>query len=847
MPISSKSQRQKFYEWLKLYVNEKGTHYAENTIVAYTQALASEPSRVEGVKLPTDDVYGITSLEEYRDFYKLIMTATNLEQIKQRRKNNDFEQSLKLYGEFLQNTSSKKSLKEGFYSYIGSTDSLAGYVRSYKLVFLKCLLDCIDATGKALAYQVASKFRDFYVERKLSGKLPDVKVDARIGNAEVSSVAEVLSVIEDNPYKVISNKGYIKKREYDGENYFVFAPDLFSELSHKDIEGLKDILDKKLQLYYERVEKETKTSDIHALFYQIMENYFVAKTSQSFTGNTVGELFRKKAPSLFQKLPFFDSDTYLVKGSVGQGNWASVPWICIFDKRITTTAQRGEYIVYLLSEDGKTLYLTFNQGCTEYKNNLGKRQALLKMKEIASDIRSKLPSNNFACDNDFTLGNEFYEQGCILYRAYSKENLPENHILISDLKDMLALYQVYYEMMSEIEEAGDIGTVEEESKVMNEYIVSDEIARISQYITSKGFSYEDGLIENFYLSLKSKPFVILAGISGTGKTKLVKLFAESLGATADNGRYKLVPVRPDWSDSTDLFGHVDLNGTYICGVLTKFIKAAVEEPTKPYFLCLDEMNLARVEYYLSDVLSVVETRRKAGERIVTDSLISEEAFGLDNEARREYGTLYLPENLYIVGTVNMDETTFPFSKKVLDRANTIELSHVDLDIVNSIGKSEVVVLDNSFLKSEYLLLGECSEYEETNLSAVSLLKQMNQVLSICNAQIGYRVRDEICFYLMYNDKYTLLDVEMAMDYCILQKILPRLQGSGNTMKRMLCELFKICTGNQATIELSDSGMIGDKMLSYVEAQDNIPYRRSATKLAFMTRRYEEDGYTSYWI
>ena len=90
----------------------------------------------------------------------------------------------------------------------------------------------------------------------------------------------------------------------------------------------------------------------------------------------------------------------------------------------------------------------------------------------------------------------------------------------------------------------------------NELTIKETIDRVKNYIKSKGFSYEDGLIENFYLSLKSKPFVILAGISGTGKTRLVRLFAEAIGANSANGRYKMVSVRPDWSDSTDLFGHV---------------------------------------------------------------------------------------------------------------------------------------------------------------------------------------------------------------------------------------------------------------------------------------------------
>lgn len=191
-----------------------------------------------------------------------------------------------------------------------------------------------------------------------------------------------------------------------------------------------------------------------------------------------------------------------------------------------------------------------------------------------------------------------------------------------------------------------------------------KIDRIKKYIAWKGFSYADGLVENFYLSLKSKPFVILAGTSGTGKTRLVKLFAEAISA-----EYKMVPVRPDWSDSSDLFGHVNLNGEFILGAILEFISDAVRSPEKPFILCLDEMNLARVEYYLSDFLSVIETREMNNGVIESAPLMSLEKYGSDSVAREEYGELGFPQNLYIVGTVNMDETTFPFSKKVLDRAN----------------------------------------------------------------------------------------------------------------------------------------------------------------------------------
>lgn len=369
------------------------------------------------------------------------------------------------------------------------------------------------------------------------------------------------------------------------------------------------------------------------------------------------------------------------------------------------------------------------------------------------------------------------------------------------------------------------------------------IEKIKAYVAAEGFTYPDGLVENFYLSLKSKPFVILAGTSGTGKTRLVKLFAEAVGATKDNGRYQLVAVRPDWSDSSDLFGHVDLNGNFVKGAIIDFVKKAELDKSKPYFLCLDEMNLARVEYYLSDFLSIIETRDFNGNEIVTDPILESNYFGKDSAAAGRYGTIRLPENLYIIGTVNMDETTFPFSKKVLDRANTIEFSYVDLipNFEESLSEINPLNLDNKFLKTKYLRLMQCAGEEKVQSICVELDK-INKILEKANAHIGYRVRDEIVFYMLSNDE--LLNDNDAFDNEIMQKILPRIQGSSVSIKAMLCDLFKVCAGDYDGYQTEDN--ISGKMLKAAEKAD-CKYKKSAKKIAFMVRRFEEDGFTSYWL
>ena len=362
----------------------------------------------------------------------------------------------------------------------------------------------------------------------------------------------------------------------------------------------------------------------------------------------------------------------------------------------------------------------------------------------------------------------------------------------------------------------------------------DTIGRIKSYIEAKGFSYEDGLIENFYLSLKSKPFTILAGTSGTGKTRLVKLFAEAIGANEANGRYKMVSVRPDWSDGSDLFGHTDLNGKFINGPVCSAFEVAAKEPDKPVFLCMDEMNLARVEYYLSDFLSVIESREKEEDGRITTSAIAQYEGGI-------------PDNLYIVGTVNMDETTFPFSKKVLDRANTIEFNYVELvpSFEQPVDSVQPLQVPNSFLRTEYLVLErDCADEQDFVVQVCEKLQAVNEILRKANAHVGYRVRDEIVFYMLNNKKAdNLVTEEQAFDNEIMQKILPRIQGSSVAVRDMLVDLFKFCMGNQSGLD-TDSGKAGKQMQSIA---DSAKYKESARKIGYMMERYEDDGFTSYWL
>lgn len=403
------------------------------------------------------------------------------------------------------------------------------------------------------------------------------------------------------------------------------------------------------------------------------------------------------------------------------------------------------------------------------------------------------------------------------------------------------LYRIRTELQEALMEI-DLSGIDPNYGGGEEQLSTKEILQhISTYIAAKGFEFDEGLVKNYYLSLKTKPFVILAGTSGTGKTRLVRLFAESIGATAENGRYKLVSVRPDWSDSSDLFGHVNLQGEFVPGAIIEFIKTASGDLEHPYFLCLDEMNLARVEYYLSDFLSVIETRKWGDDRIQTDIIT------LDKAADEEYPDLSLPENLYVIGTVNMDETTFPFSKKVLDRANTIEFSYVDLvpDFEDMVTDCETVVENNEFLKTKYITLkSDIDKTEREFVRKISIeLQAINEILQDANAHVGYRVRDEIVFYMLNNEKAKLLSETEALDNEIMQKILPRIQGSGKGVEELLVNLFKKFAGDYSGISQDRKWK---QMKTYIKDRGCV-YKKSAEKICYMMRRFEEDGFTSYWL
>ncbi|EEL83466.1 5-methylcytosine-specific restriction enzyme [Bacillus cereus AH1271] len=566
-------------------------------------------------------------------------------------------------------------------------------------------------------------------------------------------------------------------------------------------------------------ESGNMNSNLREKFLTVMNEYLQART-QRFASHKMGSVVRNEMTTEITELPFIDHNQYVVTGSIGQGNWAAVPWLAIMNKDITTSTQRGYYIVYLFSEDMERLYLTLVQGVTETSKE--------EMQKIKEEIREQIHmSQKVKKDDEIFLGTspkaKGYANSTAAYIAYDVNKMPSEKELVEDLEEMLRYYEGFIAYKEE-------GTKYEMIYERKEVYLDQQsiIDHVSSYIQSKGFYYEKKDLINFFLSLKTKPFVILSGISGTGKTKIVQWFAESLGATEENGQFTLIPVRPDWSDSSDLLGYVNLQGEFQERPLIKVLENADANPNRPYFVVLDEMNLARVEYYFSDFLSVIESRKWKDGKIVTSPVLPE---SITNKH------ITIPSNVYIIGTVNMDETTHPLSKKVLDRANTIEFNTVNLDYFNflmDVEEKEAEVASNRSLETEYLHLKECFKENEDLVRNIStILIEINKMLESVGAQVGYRIRDEICFYMAYNEQGKLLSFDEALDYQIYQKILPRLAGSDGRTEEVLKQLYVLCANEEY-----DSG---NNDASYAK------YPRSANKLSHMLRRFEYDGFTSFWI
>ena len=401
----------------------------------------------------------------------------------------------------------------------------------------------------------------------------------------------------------------------------------------------------------------------------------------------------------------------------------------------------------------------------------------------------------------------------------------------------------------------------------NANIKPHEYGNESNEINAKESNYRP-----YITAIKSKPFLLLAGISGTGKSRIVRELARACW-DADSEEFnsqkprnfEMVQVKPNWHDSSELIGYVSrVSGepVYVAGDFLKFVAKAWEEPDVPYFLCLDEMNLAPVEQYFAEYLSVIESRKADEEgNITTDPILKKSGeqwyFDLtaqlttDDDIRKRFNEegISIPQNLIVVGTVNMDETTFSFSRKVLDRAMTIEMNEVDLTgglakKYEQIGKLGAAELIGTAVEG----VDVYASNKDVCDTAIDYLQKINDKLEGTPFKIAYRTRNEVLLYVVNNLPYNEIEgddestykeefvIARALDEITNMKILSRIEGDETKVsKAFLDDLRKAIKDGLETVfaEIFD------------EDDDDVYTSVSLAKLDEMKKRLDS-GYTSFW-
>ena len=236
-----------------------------------------------------------------------------------------------------------RSAKEKFLNYLGPEDSLSGYTRSYKLVFYRCFFDLFLTDNDVLANSLTRKFREYYLSRRRAGQIPDKDADSAIADIENSTLESVYRLILRNPFEAISNHGFIAKSTRSGSDYFYLDPQLQQELNPEDIRLIKTSVDKKLDLYFSKIDETHQTrkaETMKEIVEKILNEYTTARL-QSFAGHSLGAYFRNHIPDAIYSTSIVDKEQYLIQASVGKGNWAIIPWICILIVQLQHRPKKG--------------------------------------------------------------------------------------------------------------------------------------------------------------------------------------------------------------------------------------------------------------------------------------------------------------------------------------------------------------------------------------------------------------------------------------------------------------------------------------------------------------------------
>ena len=518
-----------------------------------------------------------------------------------------------------------------------------------------------------------------------------------------------------------------------------------------------------------------------------------------------------------------------VKVSFGQGNQAIIPWISFLKKPHTTST--GIYPVYLYYKNIETLFLAY--GISETNTPPSKWNL-----QHPQTINEYFEENNIEKLKRY--GNSF------VFQVYDVKNLPAPEKLDWDLNEIIKQYKTATsatEVFPKSEKKQEETTFDSSQiKIFDPSKFKQEVMNLDSFrqaLSDAGLIYSNKLVTRFVASLLTKPFVILTGLSGSGKTKLAQAFTQWI--CQNENQYCIVPVGADWTNREPLLGYPNAlkPDEYVKpdnGVLDLIIRAN-ENPEVPFFLILDEMNLSHVERYFADFLSVMESKGEI-------PLFAEGTVNNGVPAN-----LKLPSNLFIIGTVNIDETTNMFSPKVLDRANTIEFrvtkdeisgflfnnKDIDMSALTSRGAS----MSEDFLKRSANRKFQHQDLKEINKTLIDFFEQLKKT----GAEFGYRSATEI---LRLINQLSVLDPTLTdnekLDIAIMQKLLPKLHGSRRKLSPVLVTLGKFCVTDQ--IKSIEKEVYQEDGYNFEDPQ-TVKFPLSMEKIARMHKGTIDNGFASF--
>ena len=376
--------------------------------------------------------------------------------------------------------------------------------------------------------------------------------------------------------------------------------------------------------------------------------------------------------------------------------------------------------------------------------------------------------------------------------------------------------------------------------------------------------------QSYLTAIRTKPFLLLAGISGTGKSRIVRKLAQAtddIDAFANEAErfschspanFCLIQVKPNWHNSMDVVGfksNIGKDGEhYEYTPFIEFIGKAWQNLNTPFFLCLDEMNLAPVEEYFAEFLSAIESRsidangsyetdpiikpfKDFGDKVAFEMikhLIGEDTLDSDLAKRLYYKGLTLPQNLIVMGTVNMDDTTFSFSRKVLDRAMSIEMNEVDYDafLAGTTEDDIPVLIDCNKLLVKRPIKSQEVKDEIDGIRITNFLKDINSILEGTPFKLGYRAANEALLYVAASMSFGSDDIASALDDFTLMKILSRIEGDNSKLKTVNGD----CILEKLTEFLSSANGIVSELKN----------SKSLAKLRQMSLALERDHFVSFW-